>query len=109
MVLSSMSHNGPRITATNAAAGRLGLHPGMALADARAIHPALRVEAADEAGDAMALRRLALWCQCVSPLTRPDPPDGIVIDITGCAHLFGGEAGLAGTLATRLAGFGLTA
>ena len=49
-----------------------------------------------------ALRRLALWCQHVSPLTAPQPPDGILIDITGCAHLFGGEAGLKARLARRL-------
>lgn len=119
LVLSSMSGNGPRITATNAAADRLGLHPGMALADARAIFPALAVEHADEQGDVEALARLALWCQCFSPLTRPDPaPDsasasalgtGIMLDITGCAHLFGGETGMIAALAARLARFGLTA
>ncbi len=37
------------------------------------------------------LQTLALWCQCYSPLTAISPPDGIFIDITGCAHLFGGE------------------
>ena len=109
LVLSSMSQNGPRITALNAAAERLGLHPGMALADARAIHPALLVEHADEEGDETALTLLALWCQCFSPLTRPDPADGIMLDITGCAHLFGGEAGLIAALASRLSRFGLTA
>ena len=49
-----------------------------------------------------ALRRLALWCQHFSPLTAPQPPDGVLIDITGCAHLFGGEAGLKARLARRL-------
>jgi len=37
------------------------------------------------------LSTLALWCQCFSPLTAISPPDGILTDITGCAHLFGGE------------------
>ncbi len=45
---------------------------------------------------------LALWCQQYSPLTAIDPPDGILIDITGCAHLFGGEAGLRRHIASRL-------
>ncbi len=40
------------------------------------------------------LESLALWCQAFTPLTAIDPPDGILLDITGCAHLFGGEAGL---------------
>lgn len=51
-----------------------------------------------------ALLQLALWCQQYSPLTAIDPPDGILIDITGCAHLFGGEAGLTQQLQTRLSG-----
>ncbi len=49
-----------------------------------------------------ALSQLALWCQQYSPLTAIDPPDGIVIDITGCAHLFGGEAGLLRHIRHRL-------
>jgi len=50
------------------------------------------------------LPALALWCQRFTPLTAPDPPDGVMLDITGCAHLFGGEAGLMATLAARLPG-----
>jgi protein ImuB len=47
---------------------------------------------------------LALWCQQYSPLTAVDPPDGVMIDITGCAHLFGGETGLMVHIARRLPG-----
>jgi len=50
------------------------------------------------------LETLALWCQQFSPLTAIDPPDGVLIDITGCAHLFGGEAGLMAAIARRLPG-----
>jgi protein ImuB len=50
------------------------------------------------------LPALALWCQQYSPLTAVDAPDGVTIDITGCAHLFGGEAGLAAHLLRRLPG-----
>jgi protein ImuB len=51
-------------------------------------------------GAAPDLAAAALWAQKFSPLTAPDAPDGILLDITGCAHLFGGEAGLrAGLLA----------
>jgi len=109
LVLVTTSDTGQHITALNEAAGRLGFSPGMALADARAIYPALQVAPADLAGDDQALTRLALWCQCYSPCTRADPPDGVSLDITGCAHLFGGESGLLETLAARLDGFGLTA
>lgn len=48
------------------------------------------------------LAALALWCQVYTPLTAPDPPDGVMLDITGCAHLFGGEAGMVARLAARL-------
>lgn len=104
-----MVQGGVRLTAVNAAAAELGLAAGMSLADARAIHPSLAVAQADEAGDATALRALALWCQRYSPLTRVDAPDGLCIDITGCAHLFGGEEALAQDLASRLRAFGLSA
>jgi len=50
------------------------------------------------------LAALALWAQAYTPLTAPDPPDGIMLDITGCAHLFGGEPGLMARLAERLPG-----
>lgn len=108
-VLSASSQNGTYITATNAAADRHGLYEGMPLVDARAICPSLKADAADLAGDSAALRRLALWCQCYSPFTRPDAPDGLAIDISGCAHLFGGEAALLTGLERRLHSFGLTA
>jgi protein ImuB len=58
----------------------------------------------DSAARAEPLSDLALWCQQYSPLTAIDPPDGVMIDITGCAHLFGGEAGLRLHLETRLPG-----
>ena len=38
-----------------------------------------------------ALDSLAYWCMRFSPLISLSLPDGIVIDTTGCAHLFGGE------------------
>ena len=53
------------------------------------------------------LRKLALWCLRYAPLVAPDPPDMLWIDITGCAHLFGGEADLCANLAARLKEWGL--
>jgi len=108
LVLSTMAKSGAQITATNQAAEMQGFIPGMTIADARAIDPSLLVETADEEGDNAALHQLALWCQRYSPLTRIETPDGICIDITGCAHLFGGEAAMVEDLADRIHGFGLT-
>jgi protein ImuB len=74
----------------------------MPLADALSLLPGLAVAAARPAEDAAALRRLAEWCGRYSPWTAPDGVDGIKIEITGCTHLWGGEASLAVDLAMRL-------
>ena len=76
------------------AAARLGLEVGLPLANARAIYPQLRVFDADEAADARTLNAIADWCDRFTPLVALDSPHGLFLDITGCAHLFGGEAAL---------------
>ncbi|HEX4572209.1 MAG TPA: DNA polymerase Y family protein [Dongiaceae bacterium] len=94
------------IQAADALAGAEGIRPGFALADARALRPDLAVFPADPAGDATALARLADWCSRYTPLVALDGGDGLWLDITGCAHLFGGEKALMSDLRHRLAGFG---
>ncbi len=95
------------VACADATAQALGLRAGMTIAQAQAMVPGLVVIEADPAGDAAALARLAAWCLRYAPIAAPDPADGIVIDITGCAHLFGGETRLLRDLAGRLkrAGF----
>jgi nucleotidyltransferase/DNA polymerase involved in DNA repair len=95
------------ITAISAEAARLGLYPGMAVSQAQAMVPALRLGEADPAGDADALQRLAAWCLGLSPLAAPCAPDGVWIDSTGCDHLQGGEAGMLARLTGRLAQAGI--
>jgi protein ImuB len=96
------------VTAVNAAAEELGIAPGLPLTDAHALHPALAVAEADPTGDVAALRRLADWCHRYSPWTAPQSTDAILLDVTGCAHLRGGEASLARTLVGRLRRQGIT-
>jgi protein ImuB len=91
-----------RITALNDAATRLKLKTGMALADARAMYPSLAVEHADPDADQRLLEAIADWCDRYTPLVGLTPPDGLAFDITGCAHLFGGETALCRDLVTRL-------
>jgi protein ImuB len=74
----------------------------MPLADALSFVPGLVTTAATPAEDALALRRLAEWCGRYSPWTAPDGADGIKIEITGCAALWGGEEALAADLGARL-------
>ncbi|MEO6152662.1 MAG: DNA polymerase Y family protein [Croceibacterium sp.] len=86
--------HGPRLTAANPAGLAAGAAPGMMLADARALCPALTAVASDPAGDRAFLARLALWAQRWGPYAALDAPDGLLVDVTAAAHLFGGEAAL---------------
>src|SRR5438093_4813352 len=90
------------LAAVNPAAAAAGLAAGMPLADALSFLPGLVTALAQPAEDAAALQRLAEWCGRYSPWTAPDGTDGVRIEITGSAHLWGGENALAGDLLTRL-------
>jgi protein ImuB len=97
------------LLAVDAAAARLGLTAGLALAQARAMHPTLTAVPEDQGADARLLDAIADWCQRYTPLVAVDPPDGILLDIGGCTHLFGGEEKLCDGLLTRVTGFGFSA
>lgn len=79
-----------------------GLCVGMALADARAMSPHAQMLEADEAADAALLDHIAAWCEQFSPCVVLDAPNGVFLDIAGCAHLFGGEAALLDAALQRL-------
>ena len=98
-----------RIAAANDLAQSNGIAPDIRLADARALVPDLKVVEADPTGDARALASLAAWCERYTPWTAAEGTGGIVCDITGCAHLFGGEAALVEEMIERLAGLGYAA
>ena len=74
----------------------------MPLAHAQAVVPDLVVVDAMPSEDTAALRDLAAWCLRFSPLTAADPPDGVWIDVTGCAHLHGGEEAMLRLLLAHL-------
>lgn len=93
---------GNRLIAIDAIASRIGLREGMLLTDATAIEPSLKVSKQDAPGEASDLKRLAMGCRRYSPWTGTDAPEGFWIDITGTAHLFGGEAALLADLKERL-------
>ncbi len=90
-VLSTSSHGRMIITATNHTAERAGLYKGMVLADARAIVPNLEV--IDDPPDLIKklLKRIAEWCIRFTPSVAIDPPDGLLLDVTGCSHLWGDD------------------
>ncbi len=103
--------HGPVVHASHPAAEVAGVTRGARAVDARALCPSLRVEAADLVGDETALLDLALWCRRWCPWTATEEVGGpgLVFDVTGSAHLWGGEAALLWDIERRLAGVGLSA
>lgn len=98
------------VCALNAAARAAGLKAGMTLAHARALLPDVVVAEADPAGDAAALVRLALWAgRRYSPVAGVGFSPGLLIDATGAAHLFAGEAAMLDDLLRHAGRFGLSA
>ena len=98
-----------RLAAVDAVARALGLHVGQKVTDAAALSPELVTAEADPQADADALRALVDWCVRFSPAVAADPPDGLVLDITGVDHLWGGEEALRRDLLARMRANGLPA
>lgn len=96
-----------RLSALDEAASAIGLKKGQGVAEARAIHPRLDVVEADPIADRRFLEALADWCDRYTPLVAIDGEDGLLLDITGCAHLFGGEAAMLEQIVRRLSDLGL--
>lgn len=86
----------------------LGLRRGMALGDARAIVPSLVTQPVDPRRQAAFLAALRRWAGRFSPWVAEEGEEALVLDITGCAHLFGGEQGLVDTLLAEAEALGLT-
>ena len=99
-----------RLAALDAYALKLGLAPGLTLADARARVPELDAIDHDPTADLALLEWLADGCERYTPMAATDAPQGLILDITGCTHRFpNGETGLAADLARRLDRLDLTA
>ena len=92
-----------RLIALDPRARALGLKPGISLADARAMHPSLQIHDAAPEADAATHAALVDWCRLFTPLAAPDGTDAAMLDITGAAHLFGGEIALMDTIVARQA------
>ena len=108
VVLTVEGTHGLIIHAVTRAAAERGARAGARLTDARALDPSLIAIPADPTGDAAFVARLAKWAGRWSPLVEVDGPDGLRLDVTGVAHLFGGERGLVRDIRRRLAQIGLT-
>jgi protein ImuB len=94
LVVSHKAGNALYVYALEKRAQALGLYKGQPLANARAMVQPLAIMAADEKADAALLEAVADWCDRFTPLVTLDAPDGLLLDITGAAHLFGGESAM---------------
>ncbi len=97
---------GLRIVAANGPARAAGITPGLTLSDAKARTALLGSAAIDRAADAAALARLAAWMIRYTPLVALDGADGLMLETTGCDHLFGGERAMLAAIGDRLAAAG---
>ncbi len=98
-----------RLHALDATARTLGLYVGQKATDAAALVPELRTDDADPEGAAAALTTLSDWCVRFSPAVALDAPDGLILDVTGVAHLWDGEQAMLEDLLTRLSANGIPA
>lgn len=95
--------NAVRLYCLNQEAEVQGLHRGMSYADARAFCPALQSRPADLIGDARFLQALRRWATRYCPWVGLEGEDGLVLDVTGATHLFGGEAAMLADMRNRMA------
>ena len=108
VVLALDGPHGPVIHATNRAARLAGVQSGVRVVDMRALCPALQVEYADLRGDQAALEKLVFWARRWCPWTCQDG-DGLLLDITGAQHLWGGEAAMLAEIEGQLSLAGYSA
>ncbi|HEX4026181.1 MAG TPA: hypothetical protein VHX18_01085 [Rhizomicrobium sp.] len=107
LVISQKANNTLTVYALEARAQKLGLTKGQPLANARAMVQPLAIMGCDEKADAALLESIADWCDRFTPLVSLDAPDGLFLDITGAAHLFGGETAMLATVIGGIARQGL--
>ncbi len=106
--LTHRSGNTDHLHCLNLTASGRGLRRGMTLADARAICPDMSTRPSDLPRERSALIALRRWAGRYAPLVASDGADGLIADITGVAHLFGGEKPLRADLHARLERQGLS-
>jgi protein ImuB len=105
-VLAAHDHGRMVITAANSIARSQGIDKGMVLADARAILPSLEYFDDQPQKFSRLLESIGAWCIRYTPMVALDMPDGLILESTGCAHLWGNEAAYLDAIANRFNQFG---
>ena len=99
----------PLVAACCERARAAGVRPGMTVADARALirSDAVRIEQHNPQRDGASLDSLARWATRFTPSVAPDPPDGLLLNVTGCLRLFRGERRMLRLVASGVERLGL--
>jgi protein ImuB len=107
-VFAEADHGRMVVTALTDKAQKYGVTEGMTVADARIIAPDLQVFDGKPGHELKLLSGLAEWFLRYTPLVQLDPPDGLLLDVTGCTHLKGGEKAYLQEIVSRLKTIGYT-
>jgi protein ImuB len=105
-VLAMQERNRRVVKAVNKSALQKGIYTDMVVADCKALVPDLKILEYDPSDAQKTLAALAEWCIRYSPSVAIDPPDGLLLDASGCTHLWGGEEAYLTDINARLNGFG---
>jgi protein ImuB len=97
------------IKAAHSVAEAKGVLAGMNVADCRAILPSLQVHDDKPELAEKLLNALGEWCIRYTPVVAIDSPDGLILDASGCPHLWGGELPYLQDIINKLGAFGYEA
>ena len=105
-VLASPDHGRMIITEVSVSAKSKGIHTGMIAADANVVYPGLEILDDTAASNEKLLNKIALWFIRYTPVVMVDLPNGIILEVTGCTHLWGSETGYLKDIIYKFKGFG---
>lgn len=104
-----ITERGRRIVkAVNVLAKEKGIYENMVLADCKALVPELMVFDYDETDPKKLLIAVAEWCIRFSPCISIELPDVLILDASGCTHLWGGEENYLNDIHKKFSAFGYT-
>src|SRR6185312_1510096 len=105
-VLPFPDHGRMAIKEVSIAAKAKGIQAGMVVADAGIIFPDIKVFDDKPGLSEKLIKKLCLWCIRYTPIATIDPPNGIILDVSGCAHLWGSEETYLKEITNKLKGLG---
>src|SRR4030095_15161789 len=105
-VLAIPDHGRMRIVEVSAVASKKGIYSGMVVADAKVILPSLQAFDDTPGLSEKLLKKLAIWCIRYTPIASIDSPNGLILDVSGCSHLWKNEETYLKQITIKLKNFG---